>query len=188
MSEHRGGPERAALRAKDGDRGAARVLVAGIGNIFLSDDGFGVEVARRLAASALPEGVTVGDFGIRGIHLAFEILDGAYDEVVIVDACAHGAAPGTIVVFEPDAERTIGDPTADGHSLDPASVLRFVRRFVSAGGPERAILRECPRIVVVGCEPETIDEGVGLSDAVAAAVDEAVQMVRGEISVGSAAL
>jgi hydrogenase maturation protease len=153
------------------------VLVAGIGNIFLSDDGFGVEVVRRLTASVLPEGVAVGDFGIRGIHLAFEILDGAYDQVVIVDAYAHGAAPGTIVVFEPDAERAIGDASADGHSLDPASVLRLVRRLLSLDGPERAAPRECRRIVVIGCEPATIDEGIGLSDAVAAAVDEAVRTV-----------
>jgi hydrogenase maturation protease len=146
-----------------------RVLVAGIGNIFLNDDGFGVEVVRRLAGVAMPAGVTVADFGIRGIHLAYEILDGAYDEVVLVDAYAHGAAPGSIAVFEPEADAAAGDAIADAHSLDPASVLRLVRRL---GG-------QLARIVVVGCEPAAIDEGIGLSAPVAAAVDEAVQTVIG---------
>jgi hydrogenase maturation protease len=148
------------------------MLVAGIGNIFLSDDGFGVEVARRLGEAAMPANTIVADFGIRGIHLAYEILDGAYDEVVIVDAYAHGAPPGTIVVFEPDADAAAGDTVADAHALDPASVLRFVRRL---GG-------SVPRIVVVGCEPETIEEGIGLSEAVSAAVQEAAGTVMSLVS------
>jgi len=173
-----GGPDRAVLRASDSDRdggcdkATSRVLVAGIGNIFLGDDGFGVEVARRLAEMAMPAGVKVADFGIRGIHFAYEILDGAYDEVVLVDAYAHGAAPGTIVAFEPDAEAAAGDAIADAHSLDPASVLRLVRRL---GG-------SIPRIVVVGCEPETIDEGIGLSEAVSASVEEAARTVMSLVS------
>jgi len=146
-----------------------KTLVAGIGNLFLGDDGFGVEVARRLADVPMPDGVTVADFGIRGIHLAFEMLDGAYDEVVLVDACPHGGAPGAIAVFEADARAAVEDviAAADGHALDPASVLRFVERL---GGCRS-------RIVVVGCQPAVIDEGMMLSAPVAAAVDEAMRTV-----------
>src|SRR3954469_4363618 len=129
-----------------------KTLVAGIGNLFLSDDGFGVEVARRLAAVPLPAGVTVADFGIRGIHLAYEMLDGGYDDVVLVDACPLGGDPGSISVFEPDVEGGNDAPAADGHALDPASVLRLVNRL---GGCRS-------RIVVVGCEPAVIDEGMEL--------------------------
>src|SRR5262249_37193070 len=126
-----------------------KILVAGIGNLFLCDDGFGVEVARRLAAVPLPDGGTVADLGIRGIRRAVEMLDGAYDEIVLVDACPHGGAPGSIAVFEADARAAVQDvmAAADGHALDPASVLRFVERL----GGYRS------RIVVVGCQPAVID-------------------------------
>ena len=79
-----------------------RVLIAGIGNIFLGDDGFGVEVAKRLASEALPDWVRVADFGIRGLHLAYELLDTAYETTILVDATPRGGAPGTVYLIEPD--------------------------------------------------------------------------------------
>src|SRR5262245_787251 len=146
-----------------------KMLVAGIGNLFLGDDGFGVEVARRLTAVPMPDGVTVADFGIRGIHLAYEILDGAYDDVVLVDACPHGGRPGSIQGFEPLAAEGApgGAPAVHVHALDPASVLRVVRRL---GGCRS-------RIVIVGCQPAAVDERMELSAPVAAAVDDAVRTV-----------
>jgi hydrogenase maturation protease len=146
-----------------------RILVAGVGNIFLGDDGFGVEVARRLAAEALPPGARVRDFGIRGIHLAYQVLDGI-DTLILVDALARGEPPGTLYVFEPDvsgpepAEATF----LDAHGLDPASVLAMVRLLGGSLG----------RTIVVGCEPAEIVERIGLSAPVELAVDEAVQLVR----------
>ena len=104
-----------------------KILVAGIGNIFLGDDGFGVEVAARLAGAELPEGVRVEDFGIRGVHLAYELLDG-YDALVLVDAVPMGEPPGTVAIIEPDpVEPTWANPAApamDAHSMNPAVVLR----------------------------------------------------------------
>jgi hydrogenase maturation protease len=145
-----------------------RILIAGIGNIFLSDDGFGVEVVRRLGTSTVPEGVTVADFGIRGLHLAYEILDGSYDLVVFVDALARGNAPGAIELLEADLDDvSIQAPSPDGHGMDPASVLALLR---SMGG-------RTPRVIVVGCEPASLDEGIGLSPPVAASVDGAIRTV-----------
>lgn len=144
---------------------APKTLIAGIGNIFNGDDGFGSEVARRLAAWPAPDGVRVEDYGIRGVHLAYELLEG-YDLVVLVDATARGEAPGTISVLEPDAE--LGDvPPLDSHQMDPRAVLRMVAEMGGAIG----------RVLVVGCEPADVDEGIGLSPAVAAAVDDAVRVV-----------
>lgn len=150
-------------------RGVPRVLVAGIGNIFLGDDGFGVEVVRRLAGTAMPEGVKVTDFGIRGIHLAYELLNG-YDILVLVDALPRGEEPGTVTLFEPEIE--IGPeetrmPLMDAHGMDPATVLGML---ADLGG-------KVERIVLVGCEPATVEEQMGLSEPVAAAVDEAVAVV-----------
>ena len=87
------------------------MLVAGIGNIFLGDDGFGVEVAQRLADRPMPEGVQVADFGIRGVHLAYELLDG-YDALVLVDAVPMGEPPGTVAVIEPELDAVVHDETA----------------------------------------------------------------------------
>ncbi len=142
------------------------ILVAGVGNMLLGDDGFGVEVARRLSASApvLPAGTRVTDFGIRGIHLAYQLLDG-YDLLVLIDAMSRGGTPGTLYVFEPVASETAS--LADGHSLDPASVLAMVNLLGGTVG----------RTVVVGCEPAAMEEGIGLSAPVAQAVDEAVKVV-----------
>jgi hydrogenase maturation protease len=143
----------------------ATVLVAGIGNIFLSDDGFGVEVVKHIDAASLPVGVTVADFGIRGVHLALELLDG-YDALVLIDAMPLGEPPGTVVTFEPDVESI--DPTSvDAHSMSPAVVLGLL---VGMGG-------NVPRVVVVGCQPLTLDEGIGLSEPVAAAVAPAAEAV-----------
>jgi hydrogenase maturation protease len=148
---------------------AGRVLVAGIGNIFLGDDGFGVEVVRRLGAGPLPNGVDVADFGIRGVHLAYELAGGSYDGVILVDAVPRGDAPGTLYAIEPDLD-AIGAEAGDidAHSLTPAAVLAWVRRVGARCGP----------IVVVGCEPETVEESMGLSAPVAAAVEGAMDMVR----------
>lgn len=153
------------------------VLVAGIGNIFLGDDAFGVEVAQRLAARELPAGVTVADYGIRGYDLAYALVRGA-DRTILVDACPRGEAPGTLFVLEPDlAELDAPDAVPavlDAHDLNPIHVLRLAR---SLGA-------ELKPVVVVGCEPATLGppEGqMGLSEPVRAAVDEAVVLIEGLI-------
>lgn len=145
-----------------------RVLVAGIGNIFLGDDGFGVEVINRLTTRDVPDGVKVADFGIRGVHLAYELLDG-YDALVLVDAVPMGDAPGTLAVIEPGpspspAEGDDVAPVVDAHSMNPGVVLGML---AGLGGTVE-------RIVIVGCEPATLEEGIGLSQPVAEAVDRAV--------------
>jgi hydrogenase maturation protease len=144
---------------------ARKVLVAGIGNIFFSDDGFGVEVARHLTGASLPDGVIAADFGIRGLHLACEMLDG-YDEVIFIDALAHGGAPGDVVVIRPETSAT-GTQLADAHAMTPDAVLALL---TSLGG-------RAPHVRIVGCEPATIEPGIGLSSEVAAAVDRAAQVV-----------
>jgi hydrogenase maturation protease len=145
---------------------SARVLVAGLGNVLLGDDGFGVEVVRRLRAAALPEGVRVEDFGVRALHLAYELLE-PYERVVLVDAAARGEPAGTLFVIEPDVV-DLGEPVApDAHGLTPAAVLRIAREL----GARLDGLR------VVGCEPATIEEGIGLSAPVENAVPEAVRIV-----------
>jgi len=147
------------------------VLVAGVGNIFLGDDGFGVEVARRLLAEPLPENVRVADYGIRGVHLAYQLLDG-YDTLILVDAVSRGEPPGTVFVIEPDlglGTPLNGVPPAmNAHDLDPASVLGLVRHL---GG-------RIDRVLVVGCEPQQTDERMGLSEPVQRAVGEAARLVR----------
>src|SRR5689334_2309782 len=97
----------------------SRVLVAGIGNIFLGDDGFGVEVARRMAQQPVPEHVEVVDAGIRGMHLAFQIAYERYDAVILVDAVPRGHAPGTLYVIDPDPVAADGVAVADGHTMTP---------------------------------------------------------------------
>jgi hydrogenase maturation protease len=148
-----------------------RTLVAGIGNVFLGDDAFGVRVAERLAREPVTAGVRVLDIGTRARHLAFELLDGGYDTAILVDALARGSAPGTLHVIEPEpsASAPIAEqPVLDGHSMDPDSVVDFVQRL---GGTRT-------RILIVGCEPAQFEEGVGLSPSVAAAVEEAVTLLR----------
>ena len=143
-----------------------RALVAGIGNIFFADDGFGVEVARRLDEREVPAGVQVADFGIRGVHLAYELLDG-YDLLVLVDAMSLGEPPGTVAVVEVESDGAEPIGGLDAHTMTPATVLANLQRL---GG-------HVERIVVVACQPAAIEEGIGLSPAVAAAVDGAADLV-----------
>jgi hydrogenase maturation protease len=149
---------------------AARVLVAGVGNIFLSDDGFGVEVARRLAAVSLPEWVRVVDYGIRGMHLAYDLAGGEYDLTVLVDAAGRGERPGTVSVVELDPV-TAPPPASvlDAHGMQPDVVLGLVAQLGARPG----------RVILVGCEPAVLDEGMTLSPVVAAMVDSAVRAVVG---------
>ncbi len=148
------------------------VLVAGIGNIFLGDDGFGVEVVSRLAQRPLPPGVELLDVGTGGIHLAYELLEG-YDVLIAIDALARGVEPGTVCVFEPDvaeldaAART-SPPLFDGHGLEPVTVLTLLT----------ALDARPRRTLVVGCEPADVTDRIGLSPVVERAVDEAVAVVR----------
>jgi hydrogenase maturation protease len=145
-----------------------RTLVAGIGNIFLGDDGFGVEVAARLSAEHLPDEVTVKDFGIRGIHLAYELLDGGYEMAILVDASQRGGAPGTVYLIEPDLETLSGSSPADAHAMNPEAVFAALRALGGTAG----------RVLIVGCEPASVEEGIGLSQPVAAAIQDAVELVR----------
>lgn len=143
-----------------------RVLVAGIGNIFLRDDGFGPEVLRAIAQRELPPGVRAVDFGIRGVHLAYELLDG-WEALVLVDAVPNRGAPGTVRAFEVDDPDAFGAGEFDAHSMDPGAVLASLK---SLGGT-------LPRTVVVGCQVEDTDEGIGLTPVVAGAVGTAVDTV-----------
>jgi hydrogenase maturation protease len=146
------------------------VLVAGIGNVFRGDDGFGVEVARRLAADPPRAGVSVADFGIRALHLSFALLDPPR-LLLIVDACSRGEPPGTLFVLEPGDLPASGEVVADGHSMNLESVLRSLRALGGAPPPLR----------IIGCEPACLDEQMGLSKPVARAVPRAVDLVRQEI-------
>ena len=151
-----------------------RILIAGVGNIFLGDDALGVEVAQRLLCRAMPPGVRVVDFGIRGIDLTYALLDGC-EVAILLDATRRGEAPGTLYVIEP--EMTPAGETPDGmslieaHNLDPARVLGLVS---SLGG-------KVGRVLLVGCEPTPIDSDsdidIRMSEPVLRAVDEAVALV-----------
>lgn len=148
-----------------------KILVAGIGNIFLGDDAFGVEVVRRLANRHVPDSVRVTDFGIRGFDLAYALQDG-YETTILVDACPHGEPAGTLYVIEPNLKTVEGEELeqVEAHAMNPASVLRMAR----------AMNIEVKNLLLVGCEPETLggEEGqMGLSPTVEASVDEAVKLV-----------
>jgi hydrogenase maturation protease len=151
----------------------SRILVAGVGNIFLGDDGFGVEVANRLRTETWPDGVDVADFGIRGVHLAYQLLEG-YDTLIIIDAAARGEAPGTVFVLEPDfaheetLERTESGFVLDAHGMDPEMVLGILKDLGGKVG----------RVVIVACEPAEIVERMGLSELVERAAGEACRVVR----------
>ncbi|MCM2393849.1 hydrogenase maturation protease [Streptomyces albipurpureus] len=151
-----------------------RVLVAGVGNVFLGDDGFGVETVQRLIGQGLPVGVDAVDFGVRGVHLAYQLLDG-YRTLVLVDATSRGGAPGTVYLIEAEAGpvESVGSLALDGHRMGPDAVLALLATL-SAGTdgvpPER--------VLVVGCEPASLEEGMGLSAPVAGAVQEAVALIR----------
>ena len=149
------------------------ILVACVGNIFRGDDGFGVEVAARLAGTELPGEVRVVDFGIRSVHLVYELLNG-YDVLVLVDTVGQQEGPpGTLYLIEPDLpartpDGSLPEVMLDAHDLSPGGVMTLVPTL---GG-------SVDRILVVGCQPATLADGIGLSPEVAAAVDPAATMVR----------
>jgi hydrogenase maturation protease len=145
----------------------SRTLVAGIGNIFLGDDGFGVEVVQRLDPDRLRDDVDVADYGIRGVHLAYELLDGRYDTLVLVDAVPLGdEPPGTVVVIDASGRAgAVPAGSVDAHSMSPDVVLGALHGL---GG-------DIERVLVVGCQPAVIDERMELSASVAAAVPVAVE-------------
>jgi hydrogenase maturation protease len=149
------------------------ILIAGIGNIFLADDGFGVEVAHRLASKSLPSGVRVADFGIRGFDLAYALME-SYETTILVDAYPGEGEPGTLFVVEPDLQELSSAEALPGaiepHAMNPLAVLRMA---TSMGG-------HLKRVLLVGCVPATFgpEEGqMGLTAPVAAAVDEAAKLV-----------
>lgn len=162
------------------DRGSAatgRMLIAGLGNIFLGDDGFGPEVARRLATQSLPAWARVADYGISGMHLAYDLANG-YDTAILIDAAPRGDEPGTVTVLAVETEHRRDLAAAQGplgasrlfdaHGMQPDVVLGVLEMLGAAGSA---------RIFVVGCEPASIDYGMELSEPVAKAVDEAVRVV-----------
>lgn len=152
-----------------------RILVAGVGNVFCSDDGFGPAVAARLlAAGGLPEDVEVIDTGIRGMHLAYQVLEG-YDALVLVDVTRRDADPGTLCLLEHDLHApTDATSRFDPHGMEPDAVLDLVVALARGIGTD-ALPR---RALVLGCEPAALGPGMGLTDPVAAVVDEAAATVR----------
>jgi hydrogenase maturation protease len=141
------------------------VLIAGVGNIFLGDDGFGVEVVHRLSTMDLPGHVQVRDYGVSGMHLAFDLLEG-YDTTILVDATSHGGAPGTVYVVELDP---VTEPAGsiDAHGMQPELVMQLLAMLGGSAG----------QVLLVGCEPASVTDHIGLSPPVAAAVDAAVRRV-----------
>jgi hydrogenase maturation protease len=147
----------------------SRVLIAGIGNIFMGDDGFGCEVARRLSRCDLPEGVDVVDFGIRGMDLSYALMDG-YEAAILIDTARRGGPPGSVYVIEPEMPAD-DDREIAPHEMHPAKVLRFAASL----GERR------PRVLLVACEPESLggtDGHMGLSGTATVAVEEAVAEVQ----------
>ena len=151
---------------------AGRTLIAGVGNIFLGDDGFGVEVVRELAGRTLPEGVEAVDVGIRAVHLAFDLLDGC-DLLILADAAARGEGPGTVTVLEVDPRSAAADAPDPGpvlmdpHDLGPDALIGLLGSLGASVG----------RIVAVVCEPGGTEPGIGLSPPVAAAVRPAADLI-----------
>ena len=157
-----------------------KMLVAGVGNIFLGDDGFGVEVAKRLAATDLPDWVQVADYGISGMHLAYDLADG-YDTAILVDTAQRGDAPGTLTVI--DAGQAARDRAQN--QVQAGGALAGSRLFDAHGMQPDVVLgvldmlgADSARVLVVGCEPASLDYSMELSEPVAKAVDEAVQVVK----------
>jgi hydrogenase maturation protease len=162
-----------------------RILIAGIGNMFLADDGFGVELAQQLVTHEFPDGVTVADYGISGMHLAYDLLTG-YDTTILLDATPRGDQPGTVTVIELDTEQPlqaqVGAPegperAVDAHGMQPDAVIELLTLL---GG-------EPGRMLLVGCEPAEITDRIGLSAPVAAALDVAekavIDLVQDELSI-----
>ena len=145
---------------------AARILVAGIGNIFLGDDGFGSEVVRNAEIPHGDPSVRMIDYGISGMHLAYDLLE-EWDSLVLIDAIPSRGNPGTLHVFQADHESGSDTPGLDAHSMDPAAVFASLRAL--GGDP--------PYTVVVGCEAGSVEEGIGLTEPVAKAVPRAARAV-----------
>lgn len=153
-----------------------RILVAGIGNIFLGDDAFGCEVVQRLCKRPMPEDVRVVDFGIRGFDLAYALLEN-YELSILIDATPRGGAPGSLYVIEVNAnldELEADELSLDTHAMNPLRVLGLVK---SMGG-------ELKRTLIVGCEPsgDSEQEEIGLSESVTASLDKAVELVQSLIA------
>lgn len=150
-----------------------RVLVAGVGNIFMSDDGFGSAVANELLTRPIPDGVRVVDYGIRGVHLAFDLSD-EVSTLILIDTVPDAGGPGSVVVLEVDPDDYAG-ATFDAHSMDPNTVLASVA----------AMTDEMPRTLVVGCQPEQLVDGIGLTPVVTAAIgiaaDKVLQLAEREL-------
>ena len=153
---------------------SAKILVAGIGNIFLGDDAFGVEVARRLAECELPNEVRVVDFGIRGLDLVYALQD-SYDTTILIDAFPHGKEPGTVSIVEPCLhDLDVGSNESgrvEPHGMHPMNVLRMAK----------VMQAPLEHILLIGCEPAYLggDDGhIGLSEPVEAAVGKAVNTTR----------
>ena len=144
---------------------SARILIAGVGNVFLGDDGFGVELARKLLERRWPEEIEIADYGIRSLHLAFRLLD-PLELLIVADAVPRGGVPGTLYVIEPElSEDSPAEP--DAHGMNLSTVF----------GSLRALGGNLPRVLIVGCEPQTVAEGLGLSRPVATAVEQAVALI-----------
>jgi hydrogenase maturation protease len=163
-------------RRSGGARRTTQILIAGIGNAWMRDDGFGGEVAKLLEERELPAGVQVMDFGSGGLDLAYEVMRG-YDALVLIDVSRQGGAPGTLYVMEADPEDVDGQiedgQMLDPHGMDPQTVLRFVKYV--GGWPGR--------VVVIACEPEVVEDvGFGLSDTVKGSVSRAANVVMDTIA------
>ena len=150
----------------------SKILVAGVGNIFMGDDAFGSEVARRLMDEGLPAEVQVTDFGIRSYDLAYALMDG-YDVTILVDATSQKQSPGTVYLIEPDRGQLdqIDEMMGDPHSMSPENVLRMLRTLGSTPG----------KLYLIGCEPAILDveDGrIGLSEVVEAAIPQAIELIK----------
>lgn len=149
-----------------------RVLIAGIGNVFLGDDGFGVEVVARLDVSTLPASARVADYGVAGVHLAYDVLDGHYETLIIVDAAPVGGPPGTLAVLRcgvgEQAAELPAPVTVDGHAMTPQTVLQVLGTL----GCQQL------EVLLVGCQPAVLDEHMGLSETVRGAVPGAAELAR----------
>ncbi len=144
------------------------ILVAGIGNIFMADDAFGCEMARRLAQRSLPAGVKIVDFGIRGLDLTYAMLD-EYDAIILIDAAPRGEAPGTLFIIEPQNVQT-GNATLDAHGMDPVKVLNAV---ASMGG-------RTDHVLLVGCEPTPRDPEADWEQSLSPPVQNAIEPAVGD--------
>jgi hydrogenase maturation protease len=144
------------------------MLVAGVGNVFLGDDGFGVEVVRLLSMEPVSAAVRLADFGIRGVHLGYELLDGSYEEVLLVDTMVRGGEPGTLYLVEIDVLPESRSAAPDPHRMDLRAVLSWVRAH---GG-------ELGRVRLVACEPLSLEEELGLSPPVERGAREAAHWIR----------